>query len=143
MVKALLIIAGSISLGLGVLGIFVPGLPTTSFLLLTAYLWARSSDKLYNKLLNNKYLGPYILEFRKNKGMTLKQKIYANSMMWTMIGLSTYFFIENRTVDYIVIGVGIIGTIVMGFIVKTVKKPKPEEAEASAKTNNLSRETAS
>lgn len=142
MVKALLIIAGSISLGLGILGIFVPGLPTTSFLLLTAYLWARSSDKLYNRLLNNKYLGPYILEFRKNKGMTLKQKIYANSMMWTMIGLSTYFMIENRTADYIVMGVGIIGTIVMGFIVKTVKKPNPEKAEASAKTSNLSRETA-
>lgn len=142
MVKALLIIAGSISLGLGILGIFVPGLPTTSFLLLTAYLWARSSDKLYNRLLNNKYLGPYILEFRKNKGMTLKQKIYANSMMWTMIGLSTYFMIENRTADYIVMGVGIIGTIVMGFIVKTVKKPNPEKAGASAKTSNLSRETA-
>ncbi len=142
MKKALLIIAGSISLGLGILGIFVPGLPTTSFLLLTAYLWARSSDKLYNKLLNNKYLGPYILEFRKNKGMTLKQKIYANSMMWTMIGLSTYFFIDNSTVDYIVIGVGIIGTIVMGFIVKTVKKPKPETAEATAKTSYLNREAA-
>ena len=130
-------------MGLGILGIFVPGLPTTSFLLLTAYLWARSSEKLYNKLLNNKYLGPYILEFRRNKGMTLKQKIYANSMMWTMIGISTYFLIENRTVDYIVIGVGIIGTIVMGFIVKTVKKPKPEKAQSTAQANELNRETVS
>jgi|AntRauTorckE6833_2_1112554.scaffolds.fasta_scaffold07625_4 uncharacterized membrane protein YbaN (DUF454 family) len=127
MIKALLIISGSVSLGIGILGIFVPGLPTTSFLLLTAYLWARSSDTLYNKLLNNKYLGPYITEFRKNKGMTLQQKIYSIAMMWTMIGISTYFFIENRTVDYIVIAVGFTGTVVMGFIVKTVKKPLPEK----------------
>ncbi|MDZ7777454.1 MAG: YbaN family protein [Bacteroidales bacterium] len=127
MIKALLIISGSVSLGIGILGIFVPGLPTTSFLLLTAYLWARSSNRLYNKLLNNKYLGPYITEFRKNKGMTLQQKIYSIAMMWTMIGISTYFFIENRTVDYIVIAVGLTGTVVMGFIVKTVKKPLPEK----------------
>lgn len=127
MVKALLIITGSVSLGIGILGIFVPGLPTTSFLLLTAYLWARSSDKLYNKLLSNKYVGPYITEFRKNKGMTLSQKIYAISMMWSMIGISTYFFIANRTTDYIVLGIGFIGTVVMGFFVKTVKKTSAEE----------------
>lgn len=126
MVKALLIISGSISLSLGVLGIFIPGLPTTSFLLLTAFLWARSSDKLYNKLLNNKHAGPIITNFQENKGMTLKSKVSSILMMWAMIGLSTWFFIHNTTVDYIVLGVGGIGTVVMGFILKTVKGPEEE-----------------
>ncbi len=121
MIKILLIISGSVSLSLGVIGIFIPGLPTTSFLLLTAFLWARSSDKLYNKLLSNKHAGPIITNFQKNKGMTLKSKISSILMMWTMIGLSTWFFIHNTTVDYIVLGVGVIGTIVMGFILRTVK----------------------
>jgi len=126
MIKILLIISGSVSLSLGVIGIFIPGLPTTSFLLLTAFLWARSSDKLYNKLLSNKHVGPYITNFQKNKGMTLKSKISSILMMWTMIGLSTWFFIHNTTVDYIVLGVGVIGTVVMGFILKTVKEPEQE-----------------
>lgn len=124
MIKILLIISGSISLSLGVIGIFIPGLPTTSFLLLTAFLWARSSDKLYNKLLSNKHAGPIITNFQKNKGMTLKSKISSILMMWTMIGLSTWFFIQDTTVDYIVLGVGVIGTVVMGFILKTVKEPE-------------------
>lgn len=121
MIKLLLIFLGTVSLAIGVIGVFVPGLPTTSFLLITAFLYARSSDRLYNKLLSNRYVGPYITNFRKYKGMTLKSKIYSISMMWLMIFLSTYFFIPSQTVSLIVIGVGIIGTVVMGFILRTVK----------------------
>ncbi len=119
--KLLLIFLGTISLAIGVIGVFVPGLPTTSFLLITAFLYARSSDRLYNKLLSNRYVGPYITNFRKYKGMTLKSKIYSISMMWTMIFISTYFFIPSQTVSLIVSGAGIIGTVVMGFILRTVK----------------------
>jgi len=121
MMKLLLIFLGTISLAIGVIGVFVPGLPTTSFLLITAFLYARSSDRLYNKLLSNRYVGPYITNFRKYKGMTLKSKIYSISMMWTMIFISTYFFIPSQTVSLIVSGAGIIGTVVMGFILRTVK----------------------
>ena len=126
MIKALLIVSGSISLGVGIIGIFVPGLPTTSFLLITAFLWARSSEKLYNKLIENKYVGPYIVNFQKHKGMTLEAKIYSISMMWLMIGLSTWLFIHNPIVDYIVIAVGFIGMIVMGFVLNTIKNQKNE-----------------
>lgn len=121
MFKLLLIFLGTVSLAIGVIGIFVPGLPTTSFLLITAFLYARSSERLYQKLLSNKYVGPYITTFRKYKGMTLKSKISSISMMWLMIFISTYFFIPQQTVKLIVIGVGVIGTIVMGFVVRTVK----------------------
>lgn len=120
LIKALFIITGAISLSIGIIGIFVPGLPTTVFLLITAYMWARSSEKLYNKLLNHKYLGKIITNFHKNKGMTLRSKIYSISIMWVMIFISTYFLVQNQTIDIILLLAGLTGTIVMGFILKTL-----------------------
>ncbi|MBW6479367.1 MAG: YbaN family protein, partial [Bacteroidales bacterium] len=60
--KILFAFLGTLSLILGVIGIFVPGLPTTPFLLLTAGLYMKSSERLYKLLISNKYLGPYILD---------------------------------------------------------------------------------
>ncbi|MCF8337833.1 MAG: YbaN family protein [Bacteroidales bacterium] len=120
MLKFLFIVLGTFLLAIGVLGIFIPGLPTTVFLLMTAFLYARSSERLYSKLLSNKYVGPYITHFRKYKGMTFKSKIYSISMMWTMIFLSTYFFIPDKLTSWIVIGLGVVGTVVMGFVLRTV-----------------------
>lgn len=121
LVQILLIILGTISLGFGILGIFIPGLPTTPFLLLTASLYLRSSQKLYQKLIANKYLGKYIIRFNEEKGITKIGKIYSISIMWLMITLSVLFLIQLLIVKIIVISVGIIGTIVMGFLLKTIK----------------------
>jgi uncharacterized membrane protein YbaN (DUF454 family) len=120
--KILFIFLGTLSLAIGIIGIFVPGLPTTAFLLLTAALYMRSSERLYNMLLSNKILGPYIMEFRKNKGMTKRMKIHAIGTMWFMITISCVFFIKSTTVILVVIGVGMIGTVVMGWIVPTARK---------------------
>ncbi|MCF8358078.1 MAG: YbaN family protein [Prolixibacteraceae bacterium] len=119
--KYILIILGTLSLGLGILGIFIPGLPTTPFLLLTAMLYVRSSPRLYEWLISNKYLGKYIRNFRKRKGMTISQKIYALVLMWAMILLSVFLLLKTQQVKVIVLIVGFIGTVVMGFIVKTAK----------------------
>jgi len=109
--KFLFIVLGAISLSLGIIGIFVPGLPTTSFLLLTAYLWARSSERLHNKLLNHRFLGGYIRDFQK--GVTVRTKIRSISIMWTMILISSFVFIQNWYVRGILLLVGLIGTYVM------------------------------
>ena len=122
MLKAILIIAGTISLVLGVIGIFVPGLPTTPFLVLTAGLYIRSSEKLYKMLIRNKYLGSYITEFQIRKGMTTKMKIYSISVMWIMIVMSITLFITPVLLKVIIAGVGLIGTFVMGFVVPTKNK---------------------
>lgn len=111
MKRILFIFLGSLSVCLGLIGIVVPGLPTTSFLLLAAYLYARSSKRFYDALLNNKYLGGYIKDFQK--GMSVRAKIRAIGLMWTMILISAFVFIEIIYVRYILIGVGVIGTIVM------------------------------
>jgi uncharacterized membrane protein YbaN (DUF454 family) len=123
MYKGLLVFAGSLSLGIGVLGIFVPGLPTTVFLLGAAACYVRSSDRLYDWLLQHRVLGTYINNYRKHKAMPLKSKVVALIMMWTMIGLSAGVFIGNNTVKLIVLLAGIIGTIAI-LMVKTLREQK-------------------
>ncbi len=119
-IKVILIVAGTVSLGVGLVGIVVPGLPTTPFLLLTAGLYMRSSDTLYQYLVSNKYVGSYINDFRTNKGMALRAKLYAILMMWTMITLSCIFLVENSPTKLLIISIGILGTIIMGFIIPTI-----------------------
>ena len=90
--KALYILFGTLSLILGIIGIFLPLLPTTPFLLLTAALYVRSSHRLYNWLLHQKYLGNYIRNFRENKAIPLRAKIVSVSLIWITI-LNCVFFI--------------------------------------------------
>lgn len=120
LLSPILILLGTISLVIGLVGIVVPGLPTTPFLLLTAGLYLKGSKKLHQKLINNPYVGKYILDYQNRKGLTKKQKTYALSMMWTMIFLSTYFFMDSNLLRMVTIGVGFIGTYVVGFVIKTV-----------------------
>ena len=94
-IRGILIISGSIFVGIGMIGIIVPLLPTTPFLLLAAACYLRSSKKFYNWLLNNKRFGPYITNYLEGKGLSLKIKLYAISMMWIMILLSVILFVEN------------------------------------------------
>lgn len=121
MIKAILIILGTTSLILGIIGIFIPGLPTTPFLLLTAGLYVRSSERLYNLLMQNKYLSTYINKWQKNKSLPLKTKLYAITLMWAMILTSVIFLIGSVYIKIVVTSVGFVGTIVMGFIIPNTK----------------------
>ncbi|HHX59298.1 MAG TPA: DUF454 domain-containing protein [Epulopiscium sp.] len=91
--NTLLIIIGSIAVGLGVIGIFLPLLPTTPFLLVGAYCYFEGSPKLYASLLNNRYLGEYIKNFREYKSIPLKTKIFAIVMLWLTIGYCILYII--------------------------------------------------
>jgi uncharacterized membrane protein YbaN (DUF454 family) len=95
-----------------VIGIFIPGLPTTPFLLLSAALYAKSSQRMHDWLVNHKVFGKYIREYREKKAIRLKYKIISLSMMWVMITVSM-FLIESWIVRIIVGVAGIIGTIVL------------------------------
>jgi hypothetical protein len=117
-----MILAGTISLCIGLVGIVVPGLPTTPFLLLTAGLYVKSSDRLYNTLISNRLLGKYIRTFQKERGLSLKSKLTSIAIMWIMISISCLFMIRLLTIQVIVLIIGVIGTIVMGFVVPTVTK---------------------
>ncbi|MCH7656762.1 MAG: YbaN family protein [Bacteroidetes bacterium] len=113
MIKHILILLGSIFLGLGFIGIIVPGLPTTPFLLLAAGCYVRSSDRLYSWLLDNRLFGKYIHNFRETGSIPLRGKIISLIVMWIMIGLSIYIFIKIISVKIIIAILGVIGTLVI------------------------------
>lgn len=84
-VRTFLVILGGLSLVLGLLGIFVPLLPTTPFLLLAAALWVRSSPRLYAWLLSHRRLGPYIRNFRENRAIPLRAKVVSLTLLWATL----------------------------------------------------------
>jgi uncharacterized membrane protein YbaN (DUF454 family) len=126
--RGALIVAGSISLGLGIIGIILPLLPTTPFLLLAAWCYARSSKKFYIWLINNKRFGRIIKNYYEGKGIPLHVKIYAISLLWVTILLSSYLFIEMLLIRIILI---IIATLVTIHILRfpTLKKTEKTKKE--------------
>lgn len=119
--KTLYILLGSISLILGIIGIFVPLLPTTPFLLLTAALYFKASPRLYAWLLNQKHLGPYIRNYRENKAIPLRAKIVSLVLMWSTMTYCIFFLIP---LIWIKIGLFCVGAGVTYHILsfKTLKK---------------------
>ena len=95
LVRLLFVFIGSIFVGLAVIGIFLPGLPTTPFLILAAYFYIRSSNKLYNWLINNKILGVYIRGYLSGKGMPLRAKIISLILMWVFGTFAVLFGIPD------------------------------------------------
>jgi uncharacterized protein len=93
--KGLWLVAGLICLSFGVLGIVLPILPTTPFLLATAACFCKSSDRMYSWLLNNRLFGSYIRNYKEGKGLGLKTKITTLSFLWVTIGISIVFFLEG------------------------------------------------
>lgn len=94
MKRKLLIFVGSLSLGLGLLGIALPLLPTTPFLLLSATCYFHGSDKLYSWLMAHPKLGPYIRSFRDDKAIPLRAKVVSVSLVWLTL-LYCIFFVVN------------------------------------------------
>jgi uncharacterized membrane protein YbaN (DUF454 family) len=88
--KAFLIFAGTFFVALGVLGMFLPLLPTTVFLLLAAYCYSRSSEKFHDWLLTNRLCGSYISNYRSGRGITLRQKVSTILTLWLSIGFSIW-----------------------------------------------------
>jgi uncharacterized protein len=91
--RLLYTILGSISLVLGLIGIVVPVLPTTPFLLLSAALFLKGSQRLYDWLMHHPKLGPYITNFRVHKAIPLKTKVVAIVSLWVTMLITVIFFI--------------------------------------------------
>ncbi len=90
MIKTLYNIAGTVALLLGILGIFLPVLPTTPFLLLASACYMRGSDRMHRWLMNQRHLGPYIRNFTAGRGIPLRAKIAALALMWTSLTVSIW-----------------------------------------------------
>jgi hypothetical protein len=82
----LLVACGTVSVALGVLGVFLPVLPTTPFLLLAAVCYARGSERCHRWLLTNRLFGRYIRDYREGRGVSLRHKVAALALLWLTIG---------------------------------------------------------
>lgn len=93
-VRALLLVAGTLCVALGMLGIFLPLLPTTPFLLVAAACYARASRRFYRWLLSNRTFGPMIYEWRTHRSIPYRTKIGAIALMGATLAASIVFFVE-------------------------------------------------
>lgn len=131
MVRYIYIVLGILSITLGILGFVVPALPRTPFFLLAAYLFSKGSPYLHNKLMNNKLIGPYI--HRVNNGLSLKARLISIAFMWCMISITVFtVFKHNKTMQYVMVALGIIGTIMQFIFLR--KKETPTSVKPTATT---------
>ena len=114
-------IAGILSVALGVIGIVVPILPTTPFLLLAAYLFVRSSTRLYRWLLTHKILGNYIRNYIQHKSIDRNIKIFTLILLWSTILLSAYLTRDTLWVQVLLIAIAI-GVSIHILTLNTTKK---------------------
>ena len=105
--RRLLIGAGTLSTGLGIIGIFVPILPTTPFLLLAAACYMRSSERFYQWLINNRIFGAYVRNYIEGRGMPVRIKIFTILLLWLAIGLTTTFGVQNIVIRIVLICIAI------------------------------------
>ncbi len=104
--RALLLGSGHLFVGLAVLGVFLPIMPTTVFLLIAAACYVRASARFYNWLLNNKLFGPIILDWRRHRAMRRKHKITAIVLIVLTIGSSAIFVVPQWYAKVILAAIG-------------------------------------
>jgi uncharacterized protein len=128
--KAILIFAGTVCVGLGVLGMFLPLMPTTVFLLMAAYCYSRSSEKFHNWLLSNRFFGNYIRNYKSGKGITTRQKITTILTLWVSIGASIWLI--NARFWATLLLVLIAGGVTLHLILLKTHRPETEPVQTEA-----------
>ncbi len=117
--KPLLIALGLLFVGLAVIGIFLPVLPTTPLLLLALACFARSSEKLHTWLLQHKTLGPFIRQWHETRSMTRRAKVYALAAILTGGGIS--IFTADTVMMKLILAAVLIIPVVIILMIKTSK----------------------
>lgn len=121
LIKGLLVVAGTVSVALGVLGIVLPIVPTTPFLLLAAACYAHSSERFYVALLTNRFFGLYIRDWREKRGLTVAMKLWIIFVMAATMGVSAVFFVPLVPVKILL---AVVGSGVSIYVLKLPTKPR-------------------
>ena len=116
--RYLYLISGVLLVAIGVIGIFLPVLPTTIFLILASACFVKGSPKANEWLRNHKILGQYIKNYQDKTGLTLKSKIINIIFLWSMILLSAFLFTDEIIIKLILIAIAI-GVTIHLLMVKT------------------------
>lgn len=114
-IRSVFLISGFIAVVLGFAGIFVPLLPTTPFLLLASWCFVRSSERMHRRLMHNRFLGPYISNYKSGHGITRRNKIYSLAFLWITLSIS---FISGPPYWWLRVGLIFIGTVVTFHILR-------------------------
>lgn len=121
-VRALLLVAGTISLAFGAIGIVLPILPTTPFLLLSAACYLRSSERMHKWLLGNRWFGEYIRNYQEGRGIPLKTKIVAMAFLWGAIIYSAFFVLDEILIAQVALLLIALGVSIHLIRLPTLKK---------------------
>ena len=120
-IRILWIVLGSFFVAIGGIGAIIPGLPTTLFLILAAACYIRSSQRLYDWLINNKTFGPYLRDYREGKGIPKRAKVLAVSMIIVFVSYAVFFGIESLNLKIAAGILGIVGLLYVLFKVPVSK----------------------
>ena len=97
-IRVLWLALGLLFTVVGLIGLIVPGLPTTPLMIVAAACFFRSSKRLFNWVLSNKYFGNYVKDFREGKGMPRKAKFIALGFIWLFVSISVFVGIPDHLV---------------------------------------------
>ena len=110
-VRAWWLVVGFLAVGVGGIGIVVPGLPTTAFFIGAAWCFARSSPRFEQWVLDLPRIGPLVADSRAGLGMPARAKVLAISTMWIAIGLSAFALWARIWIVGALVGAGALGTV--------------------------------
>lgn len=125
----LFLIAGFISLGIGAIGVILPGLPTTPLVLLAAYFFARSSPTMHERLLRNRVFGPMIVEWNEHRSVPRRAKILAVLMIAAVGGVTVIFFLDSFWLRALV--VTILSTVAIWLVTRPTSPSERVESHRS------------
>jgi len=124
--KIVLNLIGCLAVALGILGIFLPLLPTTPFLLLASACFARGSTRLHNWLQTNKVFGKYLRDYENGKGIPLRGKVWVLIFMWGSMSYSIWRLHDRLALQILVALIGTGVTIYLTRFVPTMRLPRNE-----------------
>jgi len=130
LIRALLVAGGTLCVALGVIGIFLPLMPTTVFLLLAAACYARSSDRFYQKLVSHRYLGAYVRYGREGRGMRRRDKAITLTLLWLSIGATMIWTADTLWLRLLLLAVaaGVTVHVARIRVFKPAAGPEPDRA---------------
>jgi uncharacterized membrane protein YbaN (DUF454 family) len=104
------VVLGSLALGLGIIGIVVPLLPTTPFLLLAAACYIRGSDRLYGWLINHRVFGDYIRNYREHRAITVRAKVFTLLLLWSVIIYTAIWIVPMLWLRILIVAIAAVVT---------------------------------
>ena len=114
--RKLFMLLGSLFVCLGIIGIILPLVPTTPFLLLAAACYARSSEKYYNWLLNHRWFGEYLRNYQAGRGIPMRVKVSMLLVLWTSMILTATFVVDIPWVRILLLAIAAAVTVHMCYL---------------------------